>query len=255
MAQRSGVTAGPSVTSRVLSVLSSFDETHTALTLSDIARRSGLPLSTTHRLLAELEKWQAVDRDHDGYYHVGRRLWQLGTLAPVQRELREVALPPMQDLYGATQENVTLAVLSGSSALYVERIHGKSSVRVESRPGRPLPLHATGVGKVLLAYADDDLVESCLASLTAVTSHTITDRAHMRRELAAVRRNGYARSLEEMTPGTSAIAVPILDMEERAVAALGLVTRTVRRDIVKFVPALRVASATISRRLAQHRPD
>jgi DNA-binding IclR family transcriptional regulator len=58
-----------------------------------------------------------------------------------------------------------------------------------------------------------------------------------------------------MTPGTSAIAVPILDMEDRAVAALGLVTRTVRRDIVKFVPALRVASATISRRLAQHRPD
>lgn len=255
MAQRSAVTAGPSVTSRVLSVLSAFDETHTALTLSDIARRSGLPLSTTHRLLAELEKWQAVDRDEEGTYHVGRRLWQLGTLAPVQRELREVALPPMQDLYGATQENVTLAVLSGSSALYVERIHGKASVRVESRPGRPLPLHATGVGKVLLAYADDDLVESCLSNLTAVTSHTITDRAHMRRELAAVRRNGYARSLEEMTPGTSAIAVPILDMEGRAVAALGLVTRTLRRDIVKFVPALRVASATISRRLAQQRPE
>lgn len=255
MAAQSDVVPGPSVTSRVLAVLSSFDEAHTALTLSDISRRSQLPLSTTHRILAELEKWQAVDRDDQGVYRVGRRLWQLGTLAPVQRELREVALPAMQDLYGATHENVTLAVLSGSSALYVERIHGKGSVPVESRPGRPLPLHATGVGKVLLAYAEPQLVESCLATLTAVTSHTIVDRERMRRELAAVRRNGYARSLEEMTPGTWAIAVPILDMEDQTVAALGLVTRTLRRDIVKFVPALRVASASISRRLAHRRPD
>jgi DNA-binding IclR family transcriptional regulator len=242
---------GPSVTSRVLALLSSFDESHPALTLSELSRRSGLPLSTTHRLLAELEAWQALDRGEDGVYRIGRRLWQIGTLAPVQRELREVALPLMQDLFVATQENVTLAVLSGTSALYVERIHGKSSVAVERRPGRPLPLHATGVGKVLLAFADDEVTETCLSGLRPVTAHTIVDRARMQRELAAVRRNGYARSLEEMTPGTAALAVPIVDSESRVVAALGLVTHTLRRDLVKLVPALRVAAATISRSLAQ----
>lgn len=247
--------AGPSVASRVLAILSSFDETHTSLTLSDIARRSGLPLSTTHRLLAELEKWEAVDRSPDGVYRVGRRLWQLGTLAPVQRELREVALSPMQDLYVATHENVTLAVLSGRSALYVERIHGKASVRVESRPGRPLPLHATGVGKVLLAYAEPALADSVLEDLIPVTPYTITDPQRMRRELATVRRNGYARSVEEMTLGTSAISVPIFEGRDRVIAALALVTRTVRKDLVKLVPALQVASATISRSLASRRTD
>jgi DNA-binding IclR family transcriptional regulator len=242
-----------SVTSRVLAVLSSFDEAHSALTLSEIARRAGLPLSTTHRLLAELERWQAVERSPSGVYQVGRRLWQLGTLAPVQRELREIALPPMQDLYVATQENVTLAVLSGRSALYVERIHGKASVPVESRPGRPLPLHATGVGKVLLAHAPVELIEACLADLAPVTAFTIVDRERLRRELAAVRRNGYARSSEEMTLGTAALAVPIVDAQQRVVAALGLVTRTLRRDLVKLVPALRVAAAAISRPLARQR--
>ncbi|MBI1758819.1 MAG: IclR family transcriptional regulator [Actinobacteria bacterium] len=253
MTKAAAVVCGPSVAARVLAVLSSFDETHTALTLSDIARRSKLPLSTTHRLLAELERWQAVDRAEDGAYHIGRRLWQLGTLAPVQRELREVALPAMQDLFVATQENVTLAVLSGTSALYVERIHGKASVPVESRPGRPLPLHATGVGKVLLAHAQPGLVDACLSKLTKVTSFTIVDRERMCCELAAVRRNGYARSFEEMTPGVAAIAVPIFDPEGRVLAALGLVTRILRKDLVKFVPALRVAAATISRNVSHHR--
>ena len=148
-----------SVTARVLALLSGFDEAHPRRSLTDLARHADLPVSTAHRLLRELEDWHAVDRDADGLYCVGRRLWQLGTLAPVQRELREVALPAMQDLYEATHENVQLAVLQGTTALFVERIHGKSSVAVQSRAGRPLPLHTTGVGKVLLAYAPRDVVE------------------------------------------------------------------------------------------------
>jgi DNA-binding IclR family transcriptional regulator len=246
-----GARQSVSVTSRVLSLLSSFDESHSALSLTDLSRRSGLPLSTTHRLVGELERWDAVERGDDGRYRVGRRLWQIGTLAPVQRELREVALAPMQDLFVATQENVTLAVVSGLNALYVERIHGKASVKVESRPGRPLPLHATAVGKVLLAFDDDDLVERRLESLTAVTAHTITDRRALVRELDRVRRDGYAVTTEEMTKGVAALAVPVLDYQGRATAALGLVTRTIGRDLVRYVPALRVAAATIARNLRQ----
>lgn len=73
-----------------------------------MARRSGLPLTTTHRLLAELTAWQALERRPDGCYVIGRRLWRLGLLAPVQHELRHVALPYLQDLYDATHENVNL---------------------------------------------------------------------------------------------------------------------------------------------------
>ena len=246
----SGRAAGSrSVTTRALTLLSAFDEAHPRLTLSELSRRSGLPLSTAHRLLAELEAHHAVERDGDGSYTVGRWIWQLGTLAPVQRELRAVAFAPMQDVYQATHENVHLAVLAANRALYIERIHGSTSVSVATRPGRPLPLHATGVGKVLLAYAPDEVVRTCLEHLNPVTPYTIVAPERMRRELAAVRRAGYARTVEEMTLGTSAIAVPIFGTDDEVVAALGLVTRSLRRDLVRFVPALRVASATITREL------
>ena len=239
----------PSVTSRVLSLLSGFDSAHPRRSLTELATAAGLPLSTAHRLLAELEQWQAVERLADGSYVVGRRLWQLGTLAPVQRELRAVALPAMQDLYEATHENVQLAVREGEAALYVERIHGRSSVAVATRVGRPLPLHATGVGKVLLAYAPREVVDACLAHLASMTRYTIVERGRLLRELGAVRRNGYARTVEEMTLGTCSLAVPIVSADGEVIAALGLVTSTSRRELPKLVPALMVASATITRAL------
>ena len=239
--------ARPSVTSRVLALLSAFDEAHPTLTLSELARRSALPLSTAHRLLAELEAWNAVERDAEGRYSIGRRLWQLGTLAPVQRELRDIAMPSMQDVYEATHENVQLAVRQGGTALYVERIHGRRSVAVVTRVGRPLPLHATGVGKVLLAHADREVVESCLRSLARMTRYTITEPGRMEGELQAVRANGFARTVEEMTLGTCSLAVPVRTPSGEVVAALGLVTSTVRRDRVSLVPTLQVASAAISR--------
>lgn len=242
----------PSVTARVLALLSAFDESRPRLTLTELARAADLPVSTAHRLLAELTAWDAVARDDDGTYCVGRRLWQLGTLAPVQRELREVALPAMQDLYEATHENVHLAVRDGTTALYVERIHGSSSVALVSRAGVPLPLHATGVGKVLLAWADRATVDQCLADLRPVTPYTIVERGRMVRELAAVRRNGYARTVEEMTLGTCSVAVPVHasdgGQDGDVVASLGLVTSTVRRDLTRYVSALQVAAATITRR-------
>jgi DNA-binding IclR family transcriptional regulator len=238
------------VTSRVLAILGAFDELRPRLTLTELAQQAGLPLSTAHRLLGELQAWDAVERDADGSYVVGRRLWQLGTLAPVARELREASLPAMQDLYEATHENVQLAVRDGTTALYVERIHGSSSVPLLNRPGVPLPLHATGVGKVLLAWAPRDVVETYVADLQSVTRYTITERGRMLRDLAAVRRYGYARTAEEMSLGACSVAVPVLDGDSRVVASLGLVTSSVRRDLGKLVPALRVAAASITRRMA-----
>jgi DNA-binding IclR family transcriptional regulator len=240
----------PSVTSRVLAILASFDERAPRHTLTEIAAAAELPLSTTHRLVGELRAWDALERDDDGRYVIGRRLWKVGTLAPVARELRQASLPGMQDLYEATHENVQLAVREGAKALYVETIRGRSSVPVMSRPGVPLPLHATGVGKVLLAWAPRDVLDACLDDLRPATRYTITDRGRMLRELATVRRLGYARTVEEMGYGTCALAVPVHDHSGDVVAALGLVTRKLRKDIVKFAPALQVTSASITRRMA-----
>lgn len=240
-----------SVTARVLALLDGFDERRPRRTLSELAAAAGLPVSTAHRLLGELCAWDALERDEDGRYVVGRRLWKLGTLAPVARELRELALPAMQDLYEATHENVQLAVREGTTALYVERIHGKTSVPVLSRPGVPLPLHTTGVGKVLLAWAPREIVEACVEDLRPMTRYTITERGRMLRELASVRRNGYARTGEEMGYGTCSLAVPVHDREGHVVASLALVTSTNRRDLLSLLPALRVAAGGITRGMSR----
>ncbi len=242
-------TSRASVTSRVLALLGAFDEHNTRLSLTELAEAAELPVSTAHRLLAELRAWNALERDAEGRYRIGRRLWKLGTLASVARELREAALPGMQDLYEATHENVQIAVREGTWALCVERLHGTSSVPVLSRPGVRLPLHATGVGRVLLAWAPRDVVDACVADLRPITRYTITERPRLLRDLAAVRRQGYARTVEEMGYGTCSLAVPVLDGDAAVVASLALVTSTRRRDLDRFVPALRVAAASITRRL------
>ncbi|HPM52908.1 MAG TPA: IclR family transcriptional regulator, partial [Rhodoglobus sp.] len=90
---------GPSVTGRALAVLDSFDQTHRRQSLAAISRRTGLPLTTVHRLVHELERHGALARGADGDYEIGSKIWRLGTLASVHVELREVALPYMEDVY------------------------------------------------------------------------------------------------------------------------------------------------------------
>jgi DNA-binding IclR family transcriptional regulator len=244
------------VTSRALAILDAFDSATPRLTLSEVAERSGTPLTTAHRLLGELAEWGALIRRSDGRYEIGRKLWDLGLLAPVQLELRQVAAPFLQDLHTTIRDTVHLAVREGSSALYVERISGRESVPIVSQVGSRLPLHATGVGKVLLASAPLDVVEEVLRSLSRQTRHTVVDPGRMRHELAEVRRRRYARTSEEMSPGAASLAVPV-QVEGRSgsivVAALGIVVPPHRRDLPRLVPVLEVAARGVGRELARTR--
>lgn len=241
--------ARPSVTSRALSVLDTFDAAHTRRTLTEIATAADLPLSTTHRLVAELVAWQGLTRSADGRYEIGRRIWDLGALAAVSRELRSAAMPFMQDLASTTGENVHIAVLDGTKALYVDRISGQRAVPVVSRPAARLPLHATGVGKVLLAYADPEIQRACLSELARITRFTVTEPARLLRQLTEVRKRGYATTSEEMTLGASSIAAPVNDEHGRVVAALGLVTNS-HRELSRLSPAVQLAARGISRSIA-----
>ena len=240
---------GRTVTSRVLAVLDAFDDTHAVLGVTDMARRSALAVSTVHRLVGELEEWGALVRRPDNRYEIGRKLWQLGLLAPVHRGLRDVALPYMQDVLTVTGDNVHLAVRDELEVLYVERLHGNNAVPLMGGTGARLPLHATGVGKVLLADAPLWVVERALQDLVAVTPHTVVDAARLRQQLAEVRRRGYARTLDEMTLGTASVAVPVRDGSDRTRAALGIVLASTRRDLTRHVPALQVAARSIGRDL------
>ena len=235
---------------RALEILGTFDAHHRRQTLSEIAARAGLAPATAFRLVGVLTGWGALRRGDDKRYEIGTRLWQLGLLTDVRTELGQAAAPFLQDLFMATHETVFLAVRKGTRALYVDRVSGRGAPRLAAQVGSMLPLHATGVGKVLLAHAPAEVLAQVESSLIACTPNTITDPRALRLELAAVRIRGVATTVAELDLGTATIAVPVVDAEGSVVAALSLVTSQLRRDVSRLLPAVRLAAQGISRTLA-----
>lgn len=261
----SGSTSG--MVERITAVLSAFDEGHPSRTLTELARASGLALSTTHRLAAELTRHQLLERPPTGTYVIGRLVWNLGQLAPVQTDLRRVAGPFLHDLHAATLATINLAITEGQQVLYIDTLVGSRSVSVLNQVGTRLPMHATGVGKVLLAYGSDELRRAVLeAPLRRVTAHTITQPGRLLRQLEAVLHDGYATTQEEMSLGACSVAVPVRLAGASAggtpagpssrpgepgqvVAAIGAVVPNLRRERQRLITALRVCAAGIGRSL------
>ncbi|MEQ6901473.1 IclR family transcriptional regulator [Nocardioides sp. YIM 152588] len=244
-----GSTPGASLVERTLAVLGAFDDRHRRLRLTDIAERSGLTPPTALRIARTLVGGGALERLPDGTYVVGRRLWEIGLLAPVQTGLREVAAPFLQDLQAATGATVHLAERDGDRVLYLDRLSGVASVPVVSRVGSRLPMHATGVGKVLLAHAPAEVRARVLSGLTRVTPYTVVAPAVLEKQLERVVRDGYATTNEEMTLGACSVAVPVRAADDTVVAALALVVPSLRRDRSRLVAALQVAAQGVRREL------
>lgn len=238
-----------SVTGRAFSVLDTFDATHRHQSLAQIARRSSLPLTTVHRLVHELVAQGALERTSDGSYEIGRKIWSLGILASLHSDLREIALPYMEDLYQLGNDAVQIGVLDGFRCLIVERIAGSRTLSVISKPGARLPLHASGVGKVLLAYGSKDVQEAVLDSLDRYTDKTITDANALRKQLKVIKDQGYAHSEEELAIGARTLAAPIFGPGNKVVAALGIVTPVDNRDIMRIAPLLQVSANALSKKL------
>jgi len=238
-----------SVARRALDLLSAFDARSRRLTLSEIAARCNLPVPTAYRLVKVLTEWGGLERGTDRRYEIGRRVWELGLLADVHTEIRQIAAPFLQDLFAVTREAVYLAVRQGKSALYVDRLTGRVAPKVYANVGSRLPLYATGVGKVLLAYAPEDVREDVLAHLRQYTPYTVIDQTKLSKELALVRQRGFARTMQELDLTSAAIAVPIIDSDGHVESALGLVTSDLRKDLSRVLPALHVAAQGIGRSL------
>ncbi|TMR97175.1 IclR family transcriptional regulator [Nonomuraea basaltis] len=239
---------GP-VVARALQILAAFTPDRRTLTLSELSRHAGLPVSTVHRLAAELVAWGALERDQTGY-HIGLRLWEIGSLAPRGLGLRECALPFLEDLSQVTRENVQLAVREGTEVVFVERIAGSKAVPVLTRVGGRFALTATGVGLVLLAHAPADVQEQVLAGpITRYTERTMTTPHQLRAALADTRARGYAISDRQVTMDALSVAAPIHDAHGDVVAAVSLVVHHGSASPHALAPLLRTSARAISRAL------
>ncbi|KMS71091.1 IclR family transcriptional regulator [Streptomyces viridochromogenes] len=238
-----------SVVDRTLSILSAFDRANRTLSLSDISRRSGLPVATVHRIVNKLHAWGALERSADGGYSIGLRLWETGCLARRPASIAEVAHPHLVELHTQSSASATLAIRDGLESVGLSFVGGAGEHNVPfAEPGCRLPLHTTALGLVLLADCDESVLdEVCAAPLRAFTPATITSGVALRRHLTKVRREGYAVVHGTLTEGRGGIAVPVRDARGAVVAAVGAGGRVDLIRPVKLLHQVRAVADHVSR--------
>jgi len=241
--------AGRSVISKLSAILLTFTEGGN-LSLSEIARRSGLPMSTAHRMVADLTSWRMLERDQNGRFRPGLTLRLLGgTECCTTSSIRDLASPVLEDLCRATGNETRFGVLDGEVLRYIYKKSHELPVS-EFSPAATLPLHATALGKVLLAFAEPRLVDDVLSrELRNYTSRTVVDRDRIRWTLKLVKNHRFAVSDRELLNNYSAIAVPIFGSTGKPVGALEVSVADASTVAQIERPMLVVAAASLSRDL------
>lgn len=238
-----------SVALRALSLLDTFDRGREQQTLSDMARRAGMPVGTAHRLAGDLVAWGGLER-HGTHYSIGQRVWQLGHLAVMQSSIAEIAAPYMQDVLFVTQNVVNFFIQDSpdrDDVLLVERLSGTLVKAPFRRAGERVSYHGSAGGKVLLAHAEETVVQRVLRAPTRFTEHTLTDPQAVRSEIDRVRSQGFAESRQETAVDHYGIAVPVTRTDGRVVGAIGVVTLGKPAPVGSVVPVLRIAARGIAR--------
>lgn len=211
-----------SVLGRALLILESFGVEDGAVGLSELARRTGLPKATVHRMCRDLVTARLLSSSPEGY-RLGRGLFELGMRAATERTLLEVAVPFLQDLFTRTRETVHFGVRDGDEVVYISKIGGHRQARAPSRIGGRMPLYCTAIGKALLAYSGPDTIDRILAGpLLRRTPRTIVGPGLLRAQLAQITERGVAYEHEESAVGIVCVAAPVLGTDDRPLAAISV---------------------------------
>lgn len=239
---------------RAFAVLNCFTLDEPRLTLIQISEKIALPMSTTLRLLTTLVKMDVLKRLEDKTYTLGGRMYLLGVVAKAHYQPHHVIQPYMQRLRDETKEAVSLYGygLDGECRVCYEHVPSLLTMRCVVRVGDCFELWAGASGKVLLAYAPEDIVKRELKKLSPITRSTIIDETAFLEELAVTRGQDYAISLGEREDGIISLAVPIFDWHGKAVYALsvaGPALRFTEANAIALAPKLQQICVEISRRL------
>jgi IclR family acetate operon transcriptional repressor len=239
---------------RGLSLLQLFARSERGLTTMQVARLTGLPVSTAHRFLVNLESSGFLNCNASGVYHLGLACFAVGQAALGQLDIRRLSLPYLLDLNQQTRETIHLTVRHGLTAVYVEKIDSPEHLRIHSRIGAAVPLYCTAVGKVMLAYMPDQEREQVLRQLDLkrMTANTAGSVQELQTELQRVRKNGYACDLEEHELHIRCIAAPIRNHEGAVRSSLSITAPVVRMPVTRLrqlAPLIQDAGRRISAEL------
>jgi DNA-binding IclR family transcriptional regulator len=225
-----------------------------ALSLSEIAKRHDLNLSTTFRLVRVLTQlgWLESD-DQANQYRLGIRAFEVGSRFLSQLRVEEEARPILEALAYDTGQTASLGILEEADVVYVGIVHGQAEVGIQSRIGARHPAYCTALGKALISELDEAALDKIIeAGMPRRTENTITSPEVLHHELGEIRRAGYAIDNEERLRGIYCVASPIRNHEQRVVAAVSvsaLVFAVTRESRFRFAQLVSQAARDISARL------
>lgn len=241
---------GVSAISRVVRVLDTFSFEAPFLSLSEISERAGIPMSSAHRIVSELVEHGLLERMPDRSYRVGNRLWEMGSRTSGALGLREIALPFLHAIQSRVRQHTQLLVRSGLDVLVIERLSSRDAVVNASIVGGRIPLQHSSSGIVLLAHADDDLLDRVLErGLAPITASSLSTPEQLREAVAAASRSGFAVSEGWIFEESRGIAVPIRGSQEVVVGTVSVVVPNDRSPVDDLVRLLRLAADCISEAL------
>jgi DNA-binding IclR family transcriptional regulator len=244
---------GESSLSRAVRVLEAFTAEEPELTVTELARRSGLHVATASRIVGQLAAHGLLSRSADRRVGIGMRMWELASRASPARSLRDAAMPYLEDVHAVVGHHAQLAVLDGDEVLFLERLSARDAVINYTRIAGRLPPHASSSGVVLLAYGPPALAERVLSRpLARYTAATTTTGADLRALLDRVRRQGYVLLAGHVHEDATGIAVPVRDGLGEVVAALSVIVPADDRA-ASAVPVLLAAARGIGRSLGADR--
>jgi DNA-binding IclR family transcriptional regulator len=239
---------------KAMRILECFSLQEPRISLTDIARKVGLPLSTTHRLLATLRDVGILEQEGDrDLYRLGLKLLELGSMVLANMEVHREALPFIEELSRESGETVHLGVFDGSQVVSIEKMDSPHGLASHVTIGKGAPAYCTAVGKALLAFQSEPVLEHiCRRGLTRHTPQTITDPKGLRRELDRVRISGYAVDDREHQPDVRCVAAPIRNHTGRVIASIsvsGPASRIPKEGISTLAARVREAAVKLSARL------
>lgn len=249
---------GTEAATRVADVLLLFTEGSGALGISDAARRLGISKAVVHRIMRSLASRGLVTADaQDRTYVLGPVAVALGARALRDVDLRGTALPVLRRLQEATGETTTVSALVGARRMYLDQVESHSEIKMTVELGRAFPLHAGASGRVILAFAPDELRHQVLeGSLDRLTPITEVDPPALAQGLARIAVTGVAVSYGERQRGAGSVAAPVFGIDGAvvgAISACGPVDRFDADTVERLKPRVADAAATISDRLAAGR--
>jgi len=196
------------------------------LTLSSIAEKVDLPVSTTYRILQNLIAWQYIKEDENGMYSLGFELITLGNIAKNNLGLRNIAHKYMAELGNMTGETIYLSVLDETrgEVMYIDKIDSRGNIKLAAGIGSRNPIHTTANGKVLISQFSEEKIKNLLGNkkMEKRTENTITDMDSFLKEIKKVCLDGYAIDNMENEPGVRCVAAPILDYRHKIVGSISL---------------------------------